>query len=53
MSGSTVSRSPSQANLRRAPSWTARAHAFTVEVGAKSPPDLLRLESLAVSFLGD
>jgi putative heme-binding domain-containing protein len=32
---------------------TAGAHTFTVEVDAKSPPDVLRLESPAVSFLGD
>ena len=32
---------------------TAGAHTFTVEVDAKSPPEVLRLESPAVSFLGD
>jgi putative heme-binding domain-containing protein len=32
---------------------SAGAHTFTVEVDAKSPPDVLRLESPAASFLGD
>jgi hypothetical protein len=32
---------------------TAGAHTITVEVDAKSPPDVLRLESPAASFLGD
>ena len=32
---------------------TAGAHAFTVEVDAKSPPEVLRLESPAANFLGD
>jgi hypothetical protein len=32
---------------------SADAHTFTVEVDAKSPPEVLRLESPAVSFLGD
>ena len=32
---------------------TAGAHTFTVEVDAKSPPEVLRIESPAVSFLGD
>ena len=32
---------------------TAGAHTFTVEVDAKSPPEVLRLESPAANFLGD
>ncbi len=32
---------------------TAGAHTFTVEVDTKSPPEVLRLESPAASFLGD
>src|SRR5205814_478852 len=32
---------------------TAGAHTFTVEVDAKSPPDVVRLESPTASFLGD
>jgi putative heme-binding domain-containing protein len=32
---------------------SAGAHTFTVEVDAKSPPDVLRLESPAATFLGD
>ncbi len=32
---------------------SAGAHTFTVEMNSKSPPDVLRIESPAVSFLGD
>jgi putative heme-binding domain-containing protein len=32
---------------------TAGAHTFTVEVDAKSPPEVVRLESPAASFLGE
>ena len=32
---------------------TAGEHTFTVEVDAKTPPEVVRVESPAVSFLGD
>ena len=32
---------------------TAGEHVFTVEVNAKTPPEVLRVESPGVNFLGD